>query len=146
MTKFWIPLGKKVIIIGGTIQGCELAEFLIKRGRKVTIVDTAKEIGEGLEFAALLLPGWLAKKATIMTGVKYEEITDKGLTIVTKEGKRQAIEADTIVPAVTLSPDAELLKTLRGRVPEIYPIGDCREPGLIGDAIADGSHIAHDVF
>ncbi len=143
LTRFWIPLGKRVVIIGGGIQGCELAEFLIKRGRKVTIVDTAEELGEGLEFDKLLLPGWLAKKATVMTEVKYEEITDKGLTIITKEGKRQSIEADTIVPATPLTPNAELLKALQGRVPEIYLIGDCRKPGLVVDAIADGSHIAH---
>ena len=34
--------------MGGNIQGCQTAEFLVKRGRKVTIVDTAKEIGDGL--------------------------------------------------------------------------------------------------
>ena len=78
----------------------------------------------------------------MMTGVKYEEITDKGLTIITKEGKRQTIEADTIVPAMPLTPNTELLKTLEGKVPEIYAIGDCREPRLIIDAIADGSRIA----
>jgi 2,4-dienoyl-CoA reductase (NADPH2) len=143
VTKFWMPLGKRVVIIGGAIQGCELAEFLIKRGRKVTIVDTAKELGEGLEFAKLLLPRWLAKKATIMTEVKYEEITAKGLTIITKEGKRQTIEADNIIPVLPFAPNTGLLNSLQGKVPEIYPIGDCREPGLIGDAIADGSHIAH---
>ncbi|GAI43584.1 unnamed protein product, partial [marine sediment metagenome] len=30
---------------------------------------------------------------------------------------------------------------LEGKVPEIYPIGDCREPHLILEAIADGSRI-----
>ena len=33
-----MPIGKRVVIVGGAIQGCEPAEFLIKRGRKVTIV------------------------------------------------------------------------------------------------------------
>ena len=37
--EIWMPLGKRVVIIGGGIQGCELAEFLVKRGRKVTIVE-----------------------------------------------------------------------------------------------------------
>ena len=32
LTRLWMPLGKKVVIIGGGIQGCELAEFLVKRG------------------------------------------------------------------------------------------------------------------
>jgi 2,4-dienoyl-CoA reductase (NADPH2) len=145
LTKFWMPLGKNVVIIGGAIQGCELAEFLVKRDRKVTIVDTAEEVGEGLvrERKARLL-WWLFKRGVaMMTEVKYEEITDKGLTITTKEGKRQTIAADSIVPAIPLTPNTELIKSLEGKAPEIYPIGDCREPRLTIDAIADGSRIAH---
>ena len=90
----------------------------------------------------LSLPQWLAEKATVKTGVKYEEITDKGLTIITKEGERQVIEADTIVPSLFLKPNVELLKTLDGRVPEVYSIGDCSEPGIVANAIDDGSRIA----
>ena len=145
LTKFWMPLGKRVVIMGGNIQGCQTAEFLVKRGRKVTIVDTAKEIGDGLleTFVKPHLLIWLdGKGVTMMPGVKYEEITDKGLTITTKGGKKQTIEADTIVTAMPLLPNTELLKSLDGIVPEVYAIGDCREPHLIVDAIAEGSRIA----
>jgi len=147
LTRFWMPLGRKVVIIGGAIQGCELAEFLVKRGREVVIVDTAEELGDGLGAVnKLCLFDWLAEKGvTMMTGVKYEEITDKGLVIINKEGRKQNIEADTIVTATPLTPDAELLKGLEGKVIEIYPIGDCREPGLIIDAIADGTRVAHTI-
>ncbi len=147
LTRFWMPLGKKVVVIGGAIQGCELAEFLVKRGRKVTIVDTAETLGDELVGETKVrLFRWLAKKGvTMMTEVKYEEITDRGLTIISKEGKRQTIEADTIVPATHLTPNTELLENLEGRVPEIYTIGDCREPHLILEAIADGSRVAHSI-
>ena len=127
------------------MQGCQVAEFLIKRGRKVTIVDTAAEIGDGL-LETLVKPHllmWLTEKGVaMMTEVKYEEITDKGLTITTKEGKRQTIEADKIVTAMPSQPSTELLKKLEGSAPEVYTIGDCREPNMIIDAIADGSRIA----
>ena len=145
LTKVWMPIGKRVIIMGGSIQGCQTAEFLVKRGRKVTIVDTAEEIGEGMleTFVKPHLLNWLDEKGVAMLpGVKYEEITDKGLTITTKEGKKQTIEADTIVTALPLLPNTELLKELDGIVPEIYAIGDCKDPHLIVDAIADGSRIA----
>jgi 2,4-dienoyl-CoA reductase (NADPH2) len=147
LTKLWMPLGKRVVIIGGDIQGCELAEFLVKRGRKVTIVATAEEMGEGLvDNTKTRLLWWLSERGvSMMTGVRYEEITDKGLTVITKEGKRQTIAADTIVPAIPLNPNNELLKSLEGKVPEIHAIGDCMEPGLIIDAIADGSRIAHTI-
>jgi 2,4-dienoyl-CoA reductase (NADPH2) len=148
LTKFWIPFGKRVVIMGGGVQGCQVAEFFVKRGREVTVVDTVQEIGYGL-LETLVKPhllNWLAEKGVVMmTEVKYEEITDRGLTITTKEGKRQTIEADTIVTAMPLQPSTELLKKLEGSAPEIYVIGDCREPNMIIDAIADGSRIARTI-
>jgi 2,4-dienoyl-CoA reductase (NADPH2) len=145
LTKVWMPLGKRVVIMGGGIHGCQTAEFLVKRGRKVTIVDTAEEIGEGLleTYIKPHLLDWLDEKGVAMLpGIKYEEITDKGLIITTQEGKKQTIEADTIVTALPLLPNTELLEELDGIVPEVYAIGDCKDPHLIVDAIADGSRIA----
>ena len=139
-----MPIGKRVIIIGGAIQGCELAEFLVKRGRKVTIVDQAEELGQLMPIRNWMkLSKWLPKKGAVMiSGVKeYAEITDKGLTIITKEGNRQSIEADTIVTALPLEPNTELSKALEGKVPEIYHIGDCNEPRLIIHAVADGYRV-----
>lgn len=144
LTRFWMPIGKRVVIMGGAIQGCELAEFLVKRGRKVTIVDTAEILGDGLaESVKRHLFRWFSKKGVVMmTGIKWKEITDKGVTIFTKEGKEETIEADTIVPVLPFKPNTEFLKTLEGKAPEVFPIGDCKEPRLILDAIADGSRIA----
>jgi 2,4-dienoyl-CoA reductase (NADPH2) len=144
LTKFWMPLGKRVTIIGGAIQGLELAEFLVKRGRKVTIVDTAETLGDLMPVRnKIKMLKWLPKKgAVLMSGVKYEEITDKGLTITTKEGKRQTIEADTIVTALPLKPNNELFKALEGKNTRLYSIGDCHDPRLIIHAVADGYRVA----
>lgn len=147
LTGFWMPVGKSVVIIGGAMQGCQLAEFLVKRGRKVTVVETSAVLGGEMPVMKIRpLLSWLARKgATMMTGVKCEEITDRGLTIITRGGERQTIEADTIVPAMPFKPNNELLKALKGKVPEIYAIGDCNEPRLIVDAIADGYRIARTI-
>jgi 2,4-dienoyl-CoA reductase (NADPH2) len=148
LTKFWMPLGKKVVIIGGAIQGCELAEFLVKRGRKVTLLDTSTELCELMPVRnKIKLLKWLPKKgATLIGGIKeYVEITGDGLTIVTGDGQRRTIEADTIVTALPLKPDTALEKGLEGKVPEVYSVGDCREPRLIIHAVADGNRIARSI-
>jgi 2,4-dienoyl-CoA reductase (NADPH2) len=145
LTRFWMPLGKRVVILGGGIHGCQTAEFLVRRGRQVTIVDTAEEMGEGLleTFVKPHLLNWLDEKGVAMlAGVKYEEITDEGLTITTKKGTRQTIEADAIVTALPLLPNTGLLQSLEGSAPSVHAIGDCSEPHLIVDAIADGARIA----
>jgi 2,4-dienoyl-CoA reductase (NADPH2) len=148
LTKLYMPMGKSVIVIGGAIQGCELAEFLTKRGRKVTVVETKPMIGEGMVDALLSnLMLWFKKKGvTLISGVKeYVEITGKGLTIITSEGKKQTIEADSIATALPLTPNDELLNGLKAKVPEVYAIGDCREPLLIADAIGTGLRTAREV-
>lgn len=140
LTKLWMPVGKKVVIIGGAIQGAELAEFLVKRGRNVTIVAGDEEISAGLpKRKQQRLVDWLGEKgATMITGATCNKITDKGLIITTKEGKKQTIEADTVVPALPFKPNTKLLDTLKGKVAETYLIGDSNDPRLIIDAIAEG--------
>ena len=92
------------------------------------------------------LHGWFEDKGVpTIAGVKFEEITDAGLTITTKEGKRETLEADTVVISLPLQPNTELSNSLQGKVAEIYQIGDCREPNLIVHAIDDGSRIARDI-
>jgi 2,4-dienoyl-CoA reductase (NADPH2) len=148
LSRFYMPIGKKVVIIGGAIQGCELAEFLTKRGRKVTLVEKSETMGEGMVDAFLghLLTWFKKKGVTIISGVReFVEITEKGITIINKEGERKIIEADTVIPTLPLVPNAELVEKLKGKVPEVYAIGDCKDPRLITDAIAAGTRTARAV-
>lgn len=147
LTKFYFPVGRRVVVMGGLIHGCETAEFLVKRGRKVTIVEASDELGIGIPYARRLrLLNWLDRKGvTMLSEARSEKISNTGLTVITKEGSRKTIEADTVLIAVPPKANSALLKTLEGAVPEIYPIGDCKEPRLILDAIADGSLVGQRV-
>ena len=148
LTQFYLPVGRRVVVIGSGIQGLELAEFLIKRGRKVTVVDKAERPGEGMVDVHLgyMLTWFRQKGVNVMSGVKeYVEITDKGLTLVTKDGENMTVEADSIIPALPLMKNTELAESLKGKVPEIYSVGDCQEPLLIADAVASGSRTARNI-
>ncbi|MBN1383231.1 MAG: FAD-dependent oxidoreductase, partial [Deltaproteobacteria bacterium] len=144
-TRFWMPVGKSVIVIGGALQGCQLAEFLVKRGRKVTLVATDTELGEGMapERKTRLFVWFRKKGIAIIPGAKLEEIMDNGLIITTAEGKRETIEADHIIPALPLERNNKLAEELKEKVPEVYTIGDCEHPGIIPDAVADGWKIGN---
>lgn len=148
LTRYYMPLGKNVIVIGGALQGCELAEFLVKRGRNVTIVEQAEMLGEGMVDAMLFsLMIWFEKKGVQMiSGVKeYVEITEQGLTIVDRDDVTRTLQADTIVSALPLTSNDELLPALQAKVAEVYVIGDAAKPGLIRDAIAAGLRTAREV-
>lgn len=148
MTKLvtkYIPVGKNVVVVGGNIQGCQTAEFLTRRGKKVTILETGPEIGEGL-LPILVKPQlieWLyQKKVGMLPGVKIDKITGEGVSFTDKEGKPQNAAADTVLTALPLKPNTALFDSIKDVVPEVYNIGDSKQPGLIVDAVADGAHVA----
>ena len=144
LTRLWMPLGKRVVVIGGDLAGCELAEFLAARGRKVTVLEGGDQIAPevGLKRKAALTDNLDAGKVAVVTGVKYEEITPTGVTIVNKDGERQVVEADTVVIAGEVEPNMDLFRAMEGKVPEIYVAGDCQKLGLIRGAVYDGASIA----
>ena len=141
LTKIWMPIGKRVVVVGGTIMGCETAEFLIKRGRKVTIVHTGEILGEGIPVEDLMrFYPWLDKKGIERyTEAKYEEVTAEGLVITTKEGEGKTLPADTVLVTLPYLPDTSIARSFGGKAPKIHIIGSCAEPGLIVNAIADGA-------
>jgi 2,4-dienoyl-CoA reductase (NADPH2) len=140
LTNLWMPIGKRVVIIGSGLHGCELAEFLTWRRRYVTIVDTAERPGEGMVDVLLgYLMGWFRRRGVpVINGVKDLVITDKGVEFTDAEGKARLLAADTVIPAFPMAPNPKLAAELEGKVPELYQVGDCREPLLIADAIGTG--------
>ena len=93
----------------------------------------------------MLLPWLIEKKTTIFTGVRYHEINAKGLVVIDQTGRKQMLEADNIIVATPPEPNTGLFEALKGKVPEIYMIGNCKGPGLIINAIADGYNIGNSI-
>lgn len=147
LTKIWMPVGKRVVIVGGSIMGCETAEFLIKRGRKVTIVHDGPTLGEGIPVEDLMrFNPWLDKKGIERyTEAKWDAVTAAGLAITTKEGVKKTLLADTILVTLPYLPNKDIGKSFEGKAPEIYSIGSCAAPGLVVNAIADGAKIAREI-
>jgi 2,4-dienoyl-CoA reductase (NADPH2) len=147
LTKIWMPIGKRVVIVGGNIMGCETADFLIKRGRKVTIVHAGETLGDGIPVEDLMrLIPWLDKKGIVRyLEAKFEEVTAEGLVITTKEGEKKTIATDTVLVTLPYLPDTTIAKKYKGKAPEIHVIGSCAEPGLIYNAIVSGASIGREI-
>jgi 2,4-dienoyl-CoA reductase (NADPH2) len=143
-TRYHLPVGKQVVVIGAGLHGMEVAEFLAKRGRKVTIVEPTDTIGEGmLDFRLGLTMDWLPKAGIeIVTGARDMEATDAGLAYTDADGTRHVVPADTILPTAPLKPNDELYQALDGQVPELFLIGDGKESGMIVHAVRSGYQTA----
>lgn len=144
LTKFWMPVGKRVVIIGSGLHGIETAEFLVRRKRIVTIVDTAQRPGDGmlnLHFGKAM--GLFARRGVaIINGVRNLEIIDGGVIFNTRDDLGKKIEADSVIVTAPLKTNIGMLNTLEEKVAEIYAIGDCKSPKMIADAIAEGWRVA----
>lgn len=137
--------GKSVVVIGGGLVGCETALWLTSEGKRVTIVEVLPELATGIFKAnrAMLLDMLAANKVEAMTDTCVEEITADGVNVMDRNSRRKTIMCDTVALAAGLKPNRELYEFLRGDVPEIYIVGDCKEPRKIRHAIWDAFHVAY---
>ncbi|MBE0596741.1 MAG: FAD-dependent oxidoreductase [Desulfuromonadales bacterium] len=147
LTRIWMPVGKTVVVTGGTLHGCELAEFLTKRQRKVTLIHNgpASELGEGMTGDDLMnLWPWMEKKGVVINAdVQYREVTDRGLVVTDPDGRERLIEVDNVCTTQDFAPNYEALGRLGQLVPETYNVGSSEKPGLIVDAMREGARVGY---
>ena len=138
------PVGEKVAVIGGGLVGCEVADYLSEKGKRVTVLEMLPEIPKGrcITVMTRLLDRLKGKGVRILTNVRCREIMDTGLVFLDGEGQNQHVEADTVVLAAGSKSNRELYQAVSNLVRETYLAGDCVEPGRILEAVADGFHIA----
>jgi 2,4-dienoyl-CoA reductase-like NADH-dependent reductase (Old Yellow Enzyme family)/thioredoxin reductase len=140
--------GKNVIVVGGGSMGCEIADFLNQKGKKVIIVDILPVLySEGIanrrSSRALLLDRLNSYGVKSYLGVKREKIVDSGMQIEDAEGRTVSLEADSVVLAAGSAATVDTLSPgLEGKIPEIYKIGDCVKPQQIKEAIFAGAETA----
>ncbi len=136
----------KVVIIGGGLIGCETAEFLAEKGENVCIVEMLKSIAGdvGQNVRPFLIQRLYKQGVKVLTRTQVEEITEEGVW-VNKEGKKQIVEAGTVVLAVGMTPDRELFNRLDNRSFELYAAGDCIKPRRILEAVHEGFNLGRKV-
>jgi 2,4-dienoyl-CoA reductase-like NADH-dependent reductase (Old Yellow Enzyme family)/thioredoxin reductase len=131
-----------VIIIGGGLVGCETGEFLLEKVpgvNSVTILEMLDRMASNI--SSSYRPFFLArlKKMGIRmeTQTLVEKITEKGVQVVRK-GKPEFFAGDSVILAVGLKSNPEILKSFRGMAAEVYSIGDGLKPRMIKEAIEEG--------
>jgi 2,4-dienoyl-CoA reductase (NADPH2) len=142
----WLPLGRRVAVVGGDLVAVELAEFLAERGRIVSILEQGGTIAPEV--------GWKRRTehmhrldrlgVTVHVAVTVERIDPAGVWFEPTGGTRRHLVADSVVLAGSLEPDLTLYDALVERLPgiEVSAIGDCTGLGLIRKATEDAARVA----
>jgi len=136
--------GAKVVVIGGGDLGCETAELLLDKGKKVSLVEVLPELLPRTKSLprAELLSRLQEKNLQIYTEYNASAITLGSITIVNKSGASLTLPADTVVFATGVEPSRPLYHELQGKVKEVYLVGDVEEPGNVGHALRTALKVA----
>ncbi len=140
-THAWMPIGKRVAIIGGELVGIELAEFLQERGREVTVIEEAPRLGKGLTLVRRMriLAELAEHGVSLCGGAKDIVITADCVTFTDQGGETRSVPADTVIVAKGATGDLSLAEALRASGFAVTTIGDAGGVGYIEGAIRDAA-------
>jgi 2,4-dienoyl-CoA reductase (NADPH2) len=145
-SKLWMPIGNRVVIIGGSLVGIELADFFSERGRGVTVLEGGAMAPQmAIPRRWRVLHHLRERGVSLLANVEVKEILADGVVFAGKKGEEKTVEADSVILAVGTVPDHELRDKVKAYCPEVHSLGDCREIGYIQGAMADGARIGRDI-
>jgi 2,4-dienoyl-CoA reductase (NADPH2) len=144
LSKVWMPLGRRVAIVGGDLAAIELAEFLATRGRRVSVIDSAPRLAPeiGLKRLSEHMDRLDRLGIAVLTETAAGGIDAGGVRIALSGGGIRRVEADSVIIAGRLEPDTELFEATRALLPATYSVGDCTGLGLIRKAVEEATRVA----
>jgi 2,4-dienoyl-CoA reductase (NADPH2) len=139
----WLPFGKRVCVVGDDLVALELAEFLQRLGRRVSLLTQARvpALDVGPKRRQEQLARFDRLGGEVLAECELQSIT--AVEVIFRCGERKGrLPADSVVLAGTPCSDATLADDLQGVAPQVFSIGDCTGPGLIAGAVIDATHAA----
>jgi 2,4-dienoyl-CoA reductase-like NADH-dependent reductase (Old Yellow Enzyme family)/thioredoxin reductase len=142
---FYLPkgvVGKKVVMIGGGLVGCEVALELVRNGSEVMIIEMKERlVAESIGIHRTALLDHMDKIGIkSMVNTKCKEIRVDGVLVEDAHGNETFIAADTVVFGLGMKAKRDNVKELREAVADIsvFEVGDCVRSARVGEAVQEG--------
>ena len=121
-------IGKKVVMIGGGLVGCEVGLHLARNGKDVQIIEMGDKVApDSYKMHRIGLVNEMDQYLKYDTNTKCTEITKNSVKAVDANGNEKVYEADTVIFALGMKAHRDeterLHEALAGK--EVYEIGDC---------------------
>jgi 2,4-dienoyl-CoA reductase (NADPH2) len=170
-----VGVGRRAVIVGGNAVGLETALYLGAQGtlspdelhflvtnkaeswdtldklvsqgnKEVTVVEMSKKAGPDVGFSSrwTLMAELRRLGVKIMTGTKAIRIKPDGLEAEKDKGPF-LIGADSIVLATGSESENRIASEIEDMVPELYIIGDAKQPRNALNAISEGFSVALEI-
>lgn len=142
-------VGKKVVMVGGGLVGCETALNLAKAGKEVTILEMGDRVSpDSYPMHRVALLHEMEHLVSVLTNTKCTEISPNQVKAVDENGKELILEADTVIYALGMAANSSEAQALEGASKEIsvYKIGDCVKASKVYDAIRQAFVAAMSIY
>lgn len=139
MSKRWMPIGKRVVVVGGGLVGVELAEYLAERGRTVTVLEEGDKLGVEMAHPRRARALFEARNhgVSFITGAQLTGITESGVSYQAGE-ETHTVRSDAVVIASGVHADASIAEQLRADGFDVHVVGDAASVGYIEGAVRTG--------
>lgn len=144
LTRWWLPLGPQIVIIGAELVGLELAEFLAERGLNVTVIDEVPRAGEGLYIVRRMriLHELREMGVSILLKASAIEIENKMVSYTNYRGQQRRVDCDHVIVAQGATADLSVLKRFEDAGYKCHSIGDSNGVSYIEGAIESAAELA----
>jgi 2,4-dienoyl-CoA reductase-like NADH-dependent reductase (Old Yellow Enzyme family)/thioredoxin reductase len=133
--------GDRVVVAGGAAMGCEIAAHLASLGKKVAVVEMMGGLALDLENRSRVALLHLLKERRVSTFLNWrlERIEEGRVVLSDPKGNAKEVGTDSVILALGLRPNQDLVEPLRKNFVEVHAIGDCLEPRKIYQAVHEGA-------
>jgi 2,4-dienoyl-CoA reductase-like NADH-dependent reductase (Old Yellow Enzyme family)/thioredoxin reductase len=130
-------VGKKVVIVGGGMVGCEISIHLNRLGRACTVVEMIQHLCIDAQLSERLHILRFMDEAGVVshTLMRCVEITGSVAKCIDSEGKDIVFEADTVVLCTGMRSRDAVRDSFSGSAFNVINIGDCQKAGLVRNAV-----------
>ncbi|HIS66549.1 MAG TPA: FAD-dependent oxidoreductase [Candidatus Scatomorpha merdipullorum] len=137
--------GAKVLVAGGGMTACELADFLCEHNRIVSVVEMAPMIAADAEtaprrFLMQRLNRWshaldfYGPCLSVFTSAKITEFFDDGVAVEMNGEVRELRGYDSVILSLGVTPYNPLEEAARAACGEVYVVGDAVQTGSANNA------------
>lgn len=143
-----------VLIIGGGMVGCEVADLVSGPGygmpgsrTVITVIEMMDDVCRDIsgDVRASLLQRLRDKEVKIITSAKVTQYLEDGVTYVANGQEMNICGAKTIVLALGARSVDGISAAIKEDVAEVYVIGDAKEPRRALEAIAEGAEVGRKI-
>ena len=142
-----VDTGKRVLVVGGGMVGCEAAEFLTEREHLVDMVEMKPVIGEDIvpEARKYIMANLEKHKVNQRVNARVKQFYADGVDYTdTVTGEQSSMRGyDSVVLAMGYRSNNTLEEALKAIVPQVVVIGEARQaPGNSMEATGDAFNAA----